>query len=162
MSYRITNRPVLCGLVALCLFANICCKRQAISHLFEESSKLVFNNDVDGLKQLFSIHPELPSLRDPFDESTLLFVACSFPGTDNALDFLLNHGADVNAVDSSGSTSLHRHIKNNNISLETIEKLLRHGADPRIKNNSGQTPSDLINPANPSAAQIKSMLKQKK
>ena len=118
----------------------------------------MFNNDVDGLRHLLTIHPELPDLRYPFDESTLLFVACSFPGTDNTLDFLLNHGTDVNAVDASGSTSLHRHIKNNNISLKTIEKLLTHGADPRIKNKSGQTPSDLINPANPSAVQIKSRM----
>jgi cytohesin len=63
----------------------------------------------------------------------------SMLGLDGMVEFLIKYGADVNAVDKNGSTSL-------NAALmwfgrdDVIKKLLAAGADPNIKDNHGLTP----------------------
>ena len=56
---------------------------------------------------------------------------------------LLEAGADVNAQDEFGRTSLHSHavpFSATEDSLEIVELLLEAGADPRIENESGEAP----------------------
>ena len=57
------------------------------------------------------------------------------------LNFLLNHGADVNAVNEDGDSTLHVAI--NASSKKFVESLLNSGADNTLVNTSGQTASQL-------------------
>jgi ankyrin repeat protein len=53
---------------------------------------------------------------------------------------LLDHGADINAVDSSGNTVLHAAFeKLCRENYDYIKMLLDHGADINAVNNSGKT-----------------------
>jgi ankyrin repeat protein len=59
-------------------------------------------------------------------------------GTEYAGIELIEAGADVNAVDNTGSTALHYAIKSR--LAKTLEKLLEKGASPNIKDGTGTAP----------------------
>lgn len=63
-------------------------------------------------------------------------IRAKHPG---AVDFLLAHGADVNAKDQTGYTPLHTTIIMSDI--QSAKKLLAHGADTTITNADGETPA---------------------
>jgi ankyrin repeat protein len=56
----------------------------------------------------------------------------------NKLRLFLEHGAQVNAKDSSGNTVLHKLVKLSNV--ESVKFLVEKGADVNARNNDGQTP----------------------
>ncbi|MFZ8808394.1 MAG: ankyrin repeat domain-containing protein [Pyrobaculum sp.] len=56
---------------------------------------------------------------------------------------LLRQGADLNAGDKEGNTSLHRAAANCRYALAQL--LIQHGADPNARNNQDKTPADLLN-----------------
>ena len=56
----------------------------------------------------------------------------------DAVQKLLNHGADVNAQDNDGDAALHGVAKSGN--LEILDMLLDKKADPNLKNKLGGTP----------------------
>jgi ankyrin repeat protein len=56
--------------------------------------------------------------------------------------WLLEHGADVGARDTSGMTPLHVAFRRNT-GVRTVGALLEHGADPKLRDNDGKTPLDL-------------------
>jgi len=58
-----------------------------------------------------------------------------------AVEFLLDHLADINSKDSSGSTPLHIAAQHGNILL--TEKLLQYGADTKAKNINDKTPLNI-------------------
>jgi ankyrin repeat protein len=51
------------------------------------------------------------------------------------MNFLIDHGADVNRQDKHGSTVLHRAAGSTD--KDAIAALILHGADPGIRNNEG-------------------------
>jgi ankyrin repeat protein len=65
----------------------------------------------------------------------------SFVGVNyNYIKMLIDHGADINAVDNSGNTVLHAAIKTEiNKDNDCIKMLLDHGADINAVDNSGKT-----------------------
>ena len=71
---------------------------------------------------------------------TPLHCAC-IKGSKNAVDLLLDLGANINALDNEGNNCLHYAVNSNNPNL--LKKLLIRGADKTIKNQKGETPLDL-------------------
>jgi ankyrin repeat protein len=74
-----------------------------------------------------------------YDYSTALSKAAEelHPNLDN-MTFLLDHGADVNARNSDGSTALMAAIEFS-MTLEPIELLLHRGADLHMTNKKGKS-----------------------
>lgn len=56
---------------------------------------------------------------------------------------LIRHGADVNAAADDGSTPLHAQASDGEERLDVVEVLLQHGANPSLLDQSGQTPLDI-------------------
>lgn len=55
---------------------------------------------------------------------------------------LLEHGADVNAVQADGFTPLHGAAHNGN--REMVELLLKYGADKTARTSGGKTPAEMV------------------
>ena len=71
---------------------------------------------------------------------TPLLCAC-IRGSKNAVDLLLDLGANINARDEEGNNCLHYAVNSNNPNL--VKKLIIRGADKNIKNQKNETPLDL-------------------
>ena len=71
---------------------------------------------------------------------TPLHCAC-IRGSKNAVDLLLDLGANINAKDNEGNNCLHYAVNSNNPNL--LKKLLIRGANKEEKNLKEQTPLDL-------------------
>ncbi|OOQ60659.1 ankyrin repeat domain-containing protein [Mucilaginibacter pedocola] len=65
-------------------------------------------------------------------------------------EWLLQNGANVNAADSKGNTSLHIAVKQK-YPLEFIKLLLQHGADSSLQNNEGASPKSMAARQRPDA-----------
>ena len=73
------------------------------------------------------------------DMRTPLLSASVFGNSDvDVMRWLLNHGADANARNRWGSTSLERAAAN--MQVEAVQVLLEHNADTNSQNDLGQTP----------------------
>ena len=59
------------------------------------------------------------------------------PSALKMVEFLVAHGADVNATNLQGETALFQSVADRRISL--VRFLLRHGADPNIKSSNGRS-----------------------
>lgn len=71
---------------------------------------------------------------------TPLHSAC-IRGSRNAVDLLLDLGANINATDIEGNSCLHFVVEKNNVHL--LKKLLVRGADKTMRNKEGKLPLDL-------------------
>lgn len=81
-----------------------------------------------------------PNSKEQFSLRTPLHKACYF-GHSQIVEYLLECGADVNAIDVEGDTPLHDCCKLNHV--ECAKLLLDAGAVTSTKNKMGQSPSDL-------------------
>ena len=63
----------------------------------------------------------------------------TYKGKD-AIELLMEHGANVNGKDANGNTPLQVALDDRNAKLGLIERLLVHGANPNIVNKDGATP----------------------
>jgi ankyrin repeat protein len=97
------------------------------------------HGDCDALAALIGEHAELLEARDA-DGSTPLHCA-SWKGHLAAVVVLLEHGADVHAVNANdhwGTTPLHAAAHANH--RHVVRELLEHGADPHRADGNGATP----------------------
>ena len=112
-------------------------KSYQISGQILKATGFLIENQLDELKRLVQDFPDLVFENDE-DGISLLFKAVQ-ENNEAAVEFLLNQGADVHAVeDIQGSTPLLMAV---NLGHAPITRLLLHaGADPEIKGVFGQTP----------------------
>lgn len=100
------------------------------------------NNGHTGIaKTLLAKNPALA--RATFDGGTLLQFAAR-RGDDEVAEALVNAGANLDAVDSSGSTALHylSHSQPGKSDIRIAKMLIERGAKRDIRNNAGQTAAE--------------------
>ena len=61
-------------------------------------------------------------------------------GNSKISDYLLNNGAEINAIDKENNTPLHEAARKGR--LNVVQVLLAHGADATIKGYNGETPAE--------------------
>lgn len=76
-----------------------------------------------------------------------LLINAAFYGCYEIADYLICHGANVNAVDKQGISALHAAVQENNREIAAL--LLRNGADVNLKNRFGNTPLWMARPTAP-------------
>ena len=64
-------------------------------------------------------------------------------GQTDAVELLLQHGADISGRNRDGNTALHLAVFLGR--AETVERLVKNGADVNAKNDDGATPVDILN-----------------
>jgi uncharacterized protein len=92
-------------------------------------------------------HGADPGLHDKYGQNALIsagIVADQVPEQDaiDMVQMLLDKGQDINATDGMNSTVLMNAIQSKRNRF--IEFLLDHGADPNIRNDSNNTPLDVV------------------
>ncbi|MGD9970292.1 MAG: ankyrin repeat domain-containing protein [Sulfuricurvum sp.] len=100
---------------------------------------LLDRNDMSGFEQNVQNTVDANAMRDDNNKTILMYA--SWIGNEEAVRYLVDKGADVNAVDSGGATALHLAIwkGHNPIALY----LLDHGASATRLSNDGMSPTDI-------------------
>ena len=83
----------------------------------------------------------LESIRDlncPDKKGNTLLIYAATYNLHNVMDYLLQHGANVDYHGYQGTTALHAAMTNSNWSA--VSKLIQHGANPNSKDKWGNTP----------------------
>ncbi len=103
-------------LVFLIIAVSSLCLRQMVRKRDAQLSPYLYacmaidNDSVPELERILSRDPHLVVVRDGFDKSTLLHrVSASSRGLHNCEELaksLVSHGADINALDATGSTPI--------------------------------------------------------
>jgi ankyrin repeat protein len=84
------------------------------------------------LKELISSH-KLGKEEKSKEGMTPLILAVDCEFSADTIEFLINSGCEVDAVDNIGRSALHYAIDLDN--EEIVEILLKNGADPELKDN---------------------------
>ncbi|CDK30175.1 ankyrin repeat domain-containing protein [Candidatus Babela massiliensis] len=103
------------------------------------TNTLVCNNNLDIANILISHGADVNIVKEGFP-STLIVVADSEDNLYNQVEFLLNHGANIDFQDVDGNTALIYAVQQN---LEDIVRLLiAYNADPNLTNEEGLSAID--------------------
>lgn len=109
----------------------------------QSATTAVTKNDAKWLAKLLAKEDEAegprPPLVDPASQSPLLTIAAVYGHVDVAKQ-LIDHGADVDALDAGGRTAMHAAAFLGE--AEIVELLLDRGAKPLPKGPTGDTPID--------------------
>lgn len=130
-------------------------KRQYLWHLTPVKynfMQALSQGDLDAAQETVNLFPEAvhwkggSSPSGTWHDNTPLTAAfwgrnCS-SGNVGMMNFLIDHGADVNRQDKHGSTVLHRAAGSTD--KDAIAALILRGADPGIRNNQGETVRDIL------------------
>ena len=100
----------------------------------------VATGDVEALEAYISNKSEL-NIVEPSGGSTPLITSSLF-GQEEAVEMLIEAGAELNAQNNDGSTALHTAALVGRLSI--VKKLLESGIDASITNNSGATGFDTV------------------
>lgn len=96
-------------------------------------------NDTAGFERSVQTALDANAMRDDNNKTILMYA--SWVGNEEAVRYLIDKGADVNAVDSGGATALHLAIWKGFDSIALY--LLDHGAQPDIMSVDGMTAVDI-------------------
>jgi ankyrin repeat protein len=96
-------------------------------------------NDTTGFVSMVTT-PQDANAKRPDNNKTILMYA-SWVGNYQAVEWLVSHGADVNATDASNATALHLAIWKRHTAIALY--LLEQGASPLAMSKEGMTPSDI-------------------
>ena len=113
-----------------------------LTELMDDVFQAAQRGEVSRLKDILESHPQLAN-RENADGLTLLGYAAHF-GNKDAVQILLNYGADVNAVSHSrisyipSNTALHAAIAGER-NADVIRLLLTHKAQTNIFDSNGHT-----------------------
>jgi len=106
------------------------------SVLAAEIHEAALNGRVEDLKRLVS---ENPDTAKEAAEGDLRPIHCAaYGGSKEALAFLLENGANINALTNVGATPLHLAVIGGE--KDMVQYLVEAGADVRLKNEQGRTP----------------------
>ena len=113
---------------------------------FEEAKTSILNDDVSFLKTALTTNCSLVNLTDPWDQSTLLHIACASGWDVEIIRTLLDVGSDPNALDDCGRTPMHILCQRSPVA-DSMERqfamlLFEYGADFSIKDAYGKEPLD--------------------
>ena len=100
--------------------------------------------------------PALPS-PPTTDRSTALHIAAAGGNAYRLLKVLLDKGAAVDALDSSGATPLHHAVRHRN--MREVSALLKAGADPSIVDAQGELPESSLMGKDSTSVRIRADLK---
>lgn len=110
----------------------------------------MINNLKTLLKEIASL-PEFSNIADVNVNSQGIFgnypihAVCTWQDKD-AVNILIDNGADINSIGEQGETPIFRVARDNN--SDFMEFLIKRGADISIKNNNGLTPLDIVKARN--------------
>ena len=79
--------------------------------------------------------------RDLYDQTPLMYAYSL--GYIGAANTLMEHGADINAVDNFGNTALHCYLKDRSCDFNEVKVIYEYGADLNIRNKNGETALDI-------------------
>lgn len=97
---------------------------------------------LDVVKELIEKQGVSPDQPDEFGD-TALHSACQ-NGRDDVVKYLLDKGANPNAVNKTGSTPLHKLVASKYEQKPILKRLLAAKANPNIRNNAGLLPEQLV------------------
>ncbi|EAX95817.1 ankyrin repeat protein, putative [Trichomonas vaginalis G3] len=119
---------------------NLCMKYAIISHNIDFVTFLMNEHNIKINLELCSQYNNLQSFLVYLDQTNDInkcFVYSPNFHLSSLLEYLISNGADINAKNKDGCTSLHYAARNNN--KETAEILISNGADINAKNKDGCT-----------------------
>ncbi|XP_050537848.1 transient receptor potential cation channel subfamily A member 1 isoform X2 [Daktulosphaira vitifoliae] len=105
----------------------------------DELVKAAESGNLDDFNRLFIAEPARLEVRDSKGRAAVHQAAAR--NKLNILQFIRNHGGDLNIRDTYGNTPLHIAIEHD--SLDAVEYLLQNGADPSALNDKKQAPLHL-------------------
>jgi ankyrin repeat protein len=113
----------------------------AVQMNLPRSVKLLVEHGADPNRRIF---PNLPAarpgdVRGPYSQLEMLpIIYAARIGAQEALEALIEAGAEINAKDGDAATALHQAVENRQ--LKTMEWLIANGADVNAKDVWGRTP----------------------
>ena len=112
----------------------------------DQTNALILSHSAAVTRTLLD-HGADPAIRDKYQQNALISagtVAEQIPESDSIdiVQMLMDKGLDINSTDSMNSTALMNAIQSKHNRF--IEFLLDHGADPNIRNDSNNTPLDVV------------------
>ncbi len=96
-------------------------------------------NDTAGFESMVTTPDDANSFRSDNNKTILMYA--SWVGNQKAIKWLISHGANVNATDTTNATALHLAIWKGHTSIALY--LLEQGASPLTMSKEGMTPSDI-------------------
>lgn len=117
------------------ILATYMLRKKGIDINSQESMMQVFNEDNAEILQLILLAKR--SEADIANTEKTLFLEAAKQGKQHCFAMLIDHVADINAVDGDGATAIHLAASAGHVGI--IEELLRHHINPQITDKEGLT-----------------------